>query len=178
MGAWAPTIKVSDPFKLMQTTTPGTHVPDLFHWRQQGVHTHNWPHAVTALSATYPRQRCSYNRFETQKLLTLVVVCPRLWEGDMDHNLLGRKDEYFQSRSVACSWYIWASRWRTQSKKRRRAHRLCLWIWIAMVLGGSIQMMLLACLKLLRRFSQRNIFRKSMDSKLALPQALPLPPGA
>ena len=28
------------------------------------------------------------------------------------------------------------------------------------------------------RFSQRTIFRKSMDSKLALPQALPLPPGA
>ena len=81
MGAWAPTIKLSVQFKLMQTTTPWTHIPALIHRRQQGMHTHNRAHALTALSATYPRQQCSYNRFETWRVLNISRCVPTLVGG-------------------------------------------------------------------------------------------------
>ena len=53
MGAWAPSIKLGDIFKLVQTATPWTHVPDRLRRRQQEMHTHNRAHALTALSATH-----------------------------------------------------------------------------------------------------------------------------
>ena len=50
MGAWAPTIKLGDPFKLMHTATPWTHVPDLLRRRHQGMHAHNRAHADSIVS--------------------------------------------------------------------------------------------------------------------------------
>ena len=92
MGAWAPSIKLGDIFKLMQTATPWTHVPDLLHRRQQGVHTHNRAHAMTALSATIPDNNVIVIALKLEEFLTLAAMCPRLWEGDVDHDLIGRSD--------------------------------------------------------------------------------------
>ena len=80
-GAWAPSIKLGDIFKLMQTATPWTHVPGLLCRRQEGMHTHNWPHALTALSATCPRQRYGYDRFETSKVPNISRCVPTLVGG-------------------------------------------------------------------------------------------------